>query len=69
MAKEANDFSVDIRALKLNMERGAITEKEYKNYLKSLPDLKDQLEEVPAYEEPNDDEFGTNSNDLTFSVE
>ena len=69
MTKKMDDFSVDVRALKLNMERGKITEKEYNEYLKSLPDLQDQLEEVPAFEEPSDDEFGSNSADLTFSVE
>jgi len=69
MAKDLNDFSIDIRALKLNMERGTISKKDYNEHLKSLPDLKDQLEEIPAFEEPSDDEFGTDSNDLTFSVE
>jgi len=48
MAKEHNDFFLDIRALKLNLKRKNITRKEYDAHLKNMPDLSDQLIEISA---------------------
>ena len=64
MTKKYDDYAVDQRVLKLNVKRGNITTKDYEGFLKSLPDLTNQLEEIPAYEEPKDEEL----EDLTFSV-
>lgn len=62
MSKKYDDFAVDLRVIRLNMERGSISAKDYEGFLKSLPDLSDQMEEIPAYEEPAE------SSDLTFSA-
>lgn len=67
MAAKYDDSKVDIRALKLNIARGNITPKEYEAFLKSLPDLSKQLEELPAYEEPEGQDEDTSGN-LTFSA-
>lgn len=70
MSKNLDDFAVDLRALKLNMKRGTINKKEYESYLKSLPDSSNEMVEMPAYfeeeEEVNMPEGG--ADDLTFSV-
>lgn len=62
MGKKIDIVKVDSRILNLNLTRGNITDEEYKEFLKSLPDLTDQAEEIPAYEEePAESE-------LTFSA-
>lgn len=63
MAKENKDFFVDIRALELNFQRGNIAPKDYEKFLKDLPDLAGQTDEIPAFEEPKDEI------DLTFSID
>jgi hypothetical protein len=73
MANKMDDFAVDIRALKLNINRGKLTQKEYENHLKSLPDLSKDMSEIPGYfeeeEELIDIDIDTESSgDLTFSV-
>lgn len=68
MGKNLDDANVDIRTLKLNISRGIITEDEYQNYLKSLPDLQKQADELPVYEEPEDIETVEGLDNLTFSA-
>lgn len=65
MAKKIDESVMDIRTLKLNTAHGKVTEKEYKDYLKTLPDLSDNVEELPAFEETKEDKEDSG---LTFSA-
>ena len=69
MGKKYADDKVDYRVIKLNIARGVISHEEYEEFLKTLPDLKDQLEEIPAYTDPEEDsQHDSSSGGLTFTV-
>lgn len=63
MAKNHTNFQMDSRLVNINIKRGNITKEEYDKFVKSLPDLSDQAEEISCYE----DEFEGDAN-LTFSM-
>lgn len=57
--EKSSERTFDIRTLDAQLQRGAITQKEYDQYLKSLPDEEGNYEEVvipPDPEELEDDE-------------
>jgi hypothetical protein len=62
MSKKIDDAKIDVRSIRLNISRDYITESEYKDHLKSLPDLSKQADEMPVYEEEQED------TELTFSA-
>ena len=64
MARQSDELKYDFRIVHLNIKRGNLTLDEYKKHLKSLPDLENQTDEVPAFTDELEEEFGN----LTFSV-
>lgn len=74
MAKNIDDSKLDLRALKLNISRGNVTKKEYEDFVKALPDLSKEMEEIPAFHEEEEEttllesKEDESTEDLTFSV-
>jgi hypothetical protein len=55
MSQEKNpERTFDIRTLDFQLQRGIITQKEYDQYLKTLPNDEGNLEEVVMEEDPAD---------------
>lgn len=70
MAKRYDDFKVDYRTAKLNIAKGVISREEYEEFIKNLPDLNGQFDEIPAYIEPEPEQaHDDSSGGLTFIVE
>lgn len=66
MTKGYDDYRFDQRLIALNLRREIITKEEYDKYMKTLPDLKNQSDEISPVDiaQPAKGDSG----DLTFSV-
>jgi hypothetical protein len=53
MSKKYDETLVDKRTVKKLISKGLLTDKDYDEYLKSLPDESKNYDTIKVYEEPN----------------
>lgn len=69
MTTENQNFKYDKRVVNLNFERKNLTKEDYDKSLENLPDLSNQVELIPAFEEEkSENEANETEEKLTFSV-